>query len=116
MCLCDRCEYHYIYNNGFQQKDKKKWIASWLDVLKKTNCRRCKCRILVNLKKAIETQSAFLSIQKYPLYSKLLNEYHKSMIAKQGAAKVLNKSITKHLYKPNGVMMRKSCEIVKNLY
>ena len=112
-CFCENTSYCSIYNDAYNHEQKIQWINHWISRLKKSKCMRCKSRIVRCIKKALETQTILLSLPHE--YYDIILKMHDKCLREQRAAKILTKRIAKHLYKPDGVMMKKHGKMLVDL-
>ena len=109
MCYCStqKFTYHDLYNDAYCHQNKETWVFDWIRKLDDLSCRRCSFRISANILKAITTQSIFAEKIAKSTQMKLVYRHRKNIIARHGAAKTINKKIARHLWRPNGIMMKK---------
>ena len=107
MCYCAACTYAHLYNEAYGEKDKNRWLKDWISKLDKVNCRRCKLRISTNVLKAIRSQHIFCNKIDSETHEQVNVIHNNCKIARLGASRLINKKITRHLYKPGGIMMKK---------
>ena len=104
----NRISYAHVYNEAFSSKNKTKWLEF---ALKKSKhfCLRHKRFYIRLVTICVDSQSMFVNT-KPTLREKLHKEYVKTRRNTDLVLKKIQEKVLMHLYKPHGIMYRKSLE------
>ena len=110
MCRCKNCRYADFYNEAYDAYVQNKlvlWVSMQLKMISTLACRRCKHHSVKHLTKAIESQRIFLSLCDVAAHVEFLKHMNaQCQHDRKGAARIIQKKILAHQYRPSGSMMR----------
>ena len=114
--MCKFCEkprvtYSDLYNDAYTSIDRNLWLRNHIQ---EKYCTRFKFFILEHVVKMVDTQTIFQKHDRAS-YLLLIREFKKIKFQKKRCGAKISNAYLKYLYRPNGVMFKKSCSILTHI-